>query len=134
MIDTFLAAASFGLGLGGFLATLWTLPPSRRSSRYAVIILACLSAFVAVEAAFLWRQQEAVRHRHTLSQRLLGMLNSEGRTLDQLHEELPFEDFNVVSNVVFELVYLDKVGRRSIGVTDSAGLRYKVAVYFSKSP
>jgi hypothetical protein len=130
-IEKVLPLISFAFGVGAFIANL--LPPSfSRGRSFLVVLLAGLLAFVATDSASIWQTQQRSWHVRAVSEELLGLLTNEAKSLDQLHEGLPFEDLGTVSDALAALVRERKVTHKVVDVRDEANLRYRARLYFSR--
>jgi hypothetical protein len=98
-IEKFLPLFSFALGFAGFVGGLLR-KDSSRTRKSILVLLACLVAFVATGSASLWQSHERYAHIQVVSEQLLRILGNEAKSIDQLHEEFPFEDLGTVSEAL----------------------------------
>lgn len=130
-IEKVLPLVSFALGFAGFVGGLLRMDSSR-TRKSVVVLLACLVAFVATSSTSFWQSHERYVHIQEVSEQMLGILGSEARTIDQLHEGLPFEDLGTVSEALALLIKANKVGHRVVDVRDDANLRYRARLFFAR--
>jgi hypothetical protein len=127
--EGFVTIAAFAVTVGSFAASLMGITKSKW------IIAVLLTAFVAcavTSVMLIWQRDQHVRHVEAVSRKTASAIGSGQKTADEILLELYPEDYGMVSEGLGLLLKADTVGNKVVEMTDKAGLRHNVRVYFVK--
>jgi hypothetical protein len=132
-VETLIALASMVFGLGGFLTGIF--PSDKpRTTRLKIILMTCFVAFVSTASVSVWQNHQHSERVLATTEKLVAILGAGPKTIDQLYEESFPADFSTVSESLGKLIETKKVDHRVEDVKDTAGLPYRVRLYFVKQP
>jgi hypothetical protein len=120
-------------GLGGFLPAM--LPSDKpRTTRLKIILITCFVAFVSTASITVWQNHLHSKRVPATAEKMVVILGGGAKTVDQLYEESFPADFSTVSESLSKLIETNKVDHRVADVKDTAGLPFRVRLYFTRQP
>lgn len=129
-LESLLPLLNFAMGFSGFVLGVW--PPLRPKSRASFLRLKVFFvAFLVTGAATLWQHWRQSCHVQSVSVEVLQTLGQEAKSIDQIQEGLPQEDFTTIVAALAALAREGGVGSRIADVRDAADLRYRARFYFA---
>ena len=89
-------------------------------------------AFVSTASVTVWQNHQHAKRVLATTEKIVAVLGSGLKTIDQLYEESFPADFSTVSESLGKLIEANTVDHRVADVKDTAGLPYRVRLYFTR--